>query len=704
MLLNKRHSIQKKVTVLFISIVLLCTLGFAVLTSHTLSALSDEQISSTKKLIQSSVLKSMDDAGKLSSERISKLLKQSFAPVLILAETLSKTAQPSTPFNREVVSNLNRYTLEATPTISSIYTHFEVDGYDGLDSTFVNFGQHSTSTGSLEVYWIKENGQASFYPTDNSEDKYNSEKDDNGIRKSEYYLCSKDSLKPCALDPYMYEIEPGREELMTTLSAPIIVSKQFRGLVGVDINLPIVQKWIIEQAKSLFQGNVSISLFSQKNMIIASSLYPDKLSKKASDANSELSAILRTPKNSIISSSDWHVKVPVFISEANVTWTLLISVPEKIALASVLEMTEKANEFYNKALTELLFFSLLFLLCALFFAIWLARSITSPIKLLSFSIQELADREGDLTQKVTVESHEELILLAGGFNKFIKKLAEMIGSSKKFSNELVGKFGELENIAHEVENDTQEQQLNLDSIATAMTEMATTSSEVAKLAVETANGGKHANSLLQETQNILEASVQNVQELEQNMSLTSKQMSQVAAHSSDITGIVETIRSIADQTNLLALNAAIEAARAGEQGRGFAVVADEVRNLAARTQTSTQDISNLIGNLQLEVDKAVETLDANKESITGTVDKTSLSFEQLSQTLESIKLMSESTEQVATAAEEQSQVAEDINIRLVSVSDSSTGLAELGQRLQENSAYSKGVVERIELELNRLKC
>jgi methyl-accepting chemotaxis protein len=379
-------------------------------------------------------------------------------------------------------------------------------------------------------------------------------------------------------------------------------------------------------------------------------------------------------------------------------------VPEKIALASVFEMTEKANESYNTALTKLLFFSLLFLTGALFFAIWLARSITAPIKLLSSSIQELADREGDLTQKVNVESHEELILLANAFNKFINKLAEMIGSSKTFSIELVDQFGELESIAHDVENDTQAQQINLDSIATAMTEMAAASGEVAKLAVETANGGKHANALLQETQDILEGSVQNVQLLEKNIALTSEQISQVAAHSSDITGIVETIRSIADQTNLLALNAAIEAARAGEQGRGFAVVADEVRNLAARTQTSTQDISDLIGNLQIDVNKAVETLDANKDSITSTVDKTSISFERLSQTMESIKVMSESTEQVATAAEEQSHVAEDINIRLVSVSDSSTGLAELGRKLQKNSAHSKEIVEQIEVELSRLKC
>ncbi|TMM46313.1 methyl-accepting chemotaxis protein [Colwellia ponticola] len=704
MLLSKRDSIQKKVTLLFVSIVLLCAIGFGVLTSKTLSSLSNEQIAATKTLLKKSVLNSMNDAGQLSSERISKLLKQSFAPALILAETLSKTAYPNKPFNREIVQDLSRFNLAATPTISALYTHFEVNGYDGLDNTFVDFGQHSSPTGTLEIYWIKENGQAIFYPEENPEDKYNSTKDENGIRTAEFYLCSKDALTPCALDPYLYEIEPGRKELMTTLTAPIIVSNQFRGIVGVDINLPIVQQWITEQSKSLFEGNASISLFSQKDMLIASSGYPDQLSKKASDVNAELAAILKNSDKLITSDSNWHVKVPLFISEANVTWTLIISVPEKVALASVLAMTEKANESYNKALTNLLFFSVLFLAAAIFFAIWLARSITSPIKLLSASIQELADREGDLTQKVNVKSHEELILLAAGFNKFINKLAEMIGSSKTFSIELVGKFSELENIAHDVENDTQAQQVNLDSIATAMTEMAAASNEVATLAVETANGGKHANALLQETQDILEASVQNVQELAHNMALTSEQISQVAAHSSDITGIVETIRSIADQTNLLALNAAIEAARAGEQGRGFAVVADEVRSLAARTQASTQDISDLIANLQIDVNKAVETLDANKDSITGTVDKTSTSFERLSQTMASIKVMSESTEQVATAAEEQSHVAEDINIRLVSVSDSSTGLAELGQRLQKNSAYSKKIVEQIEAELSRLKC
>jgi methyl-accepting chemotaxis protein len=349
-------------------------------------------------------------------------------------------------------------------------------------------------------------------------------------------------------------------------------------------------------------------------------------------------------------------------------------------------------------------FSAFFIAAALFFAVWLGKSITTPIQTVSHSIQDLAGKEGDLTQSVQVNSHQELIGLAAGFNQFIGKLAEMIGASKRNSEQLVEKFSHLEQISDSVGAGTKQQQFELDNIATAMTEMSATATEVAQLASGTAQSGSEANVLLSETQNILQQNVEEVARLEQSMTVTSDQVSQVAERSNDITSIVETIQSIAEQTNLLALNAAIEAARAGEQGRGFAVVADEVRSLAGRTQTSTQNISELIGNLQGDVNKAVQTLQDIQQSVTETVDKTKVSFDRLSDTMSTISEINQSAEQVATAAEEQSQVSEDINVRLVTVTDSSTELAALGHELNQTSQEAKELVSGVERQLSRLKC
>ena len=703
-MLAKDQTIQSKVTLLFVSVVVICALLFGALAMFNLSSFSQQQIATTESELKKSVVKSMKDAGLLSGERVSKLIDQSFSPLFVAAEVLSKTAVPQQPMAREQVKYLAEHTLSAVDSLSSVYVHFEANGYDGRDNDFIANSAHSTDSGSLEIYWVKENGGVTSYPIEEASEKYANSKDENGIREAEWYLCSKDSVMPCALDPYLYEIEEGKEELMTTLTVPVVVNGDFRGLIGADINLPVVQAWITEQARSLFSGKSAITLVSQKGLLIASSKYPDDLSKSAQQTDSQLSSILKAQQDTFMQGNEWHVKVPISIEQAGVEWTLIVSVPQAVAMATVDNMISQADESLSLTIFNFILFSAIFVGIAIVFSLWLAKSISSPIKLVSHSIQALAEQEGDLTHKVDIESHKELILLARGFNQFIAKLAEMIGSSKHYSDELVLQFKRLGEISHSVELDTKSQQAELDNIATAMTEMAATAMEVAQLAASTAEGGSHANELLSNTQSLLSESVDEVQKLEQNMQLTSGQISKVAERSTDITSIVETIQSIAEQTNLLALNAAIEAARAGEQGRGFAVVADEVRSLAARTQSSTQDISELINNLQSDVEKAVSRLEQIQSTVSGSVEKTQISYQRLTETMDSIQAINESSEQVATAAEEQSQVSEDINVRLVTVTDSSKALAELGQELKSNSQASGNLVDGIEAELGRLKC
>ena len=159
----------------------------------------------------------------------------------------------------------------------------------------------------------------------------------------------------------------------------------------------------------------------------------------------------------------------------------------------------------------------------------------------------------------------------------------------------------------------------------------------------------------------------------------------------------------AEQTNLLALYAAIEAARAGEMGRGFAVVADEVRNLASRMQTSTTGISDLIQFLQTDVDVAVGNLTEIKQSVDVSVNATKDSFEQLANGVISINAINDSSVQVATAAEEQSQVSEAVNMQVVAISDSSKQLAEMGETLSEMSARAQELIKDMNAQLNLLK-
>jgi methyl-accepting chemotaxis protein len=194
-----------------------------------------------------------------------------------------------------------------------------------------------------------------------------------------------------------------------------------------------------------------------------------------------------------------------------------------------------------------------------------------------------------------------------------------------------------------------------------------------------------------------------VQSLALDMDSIAVQITRVSQQSENINGILETIRSIAEQTNLLALNAAIEAARAGEQGRGFAVVADEVRNLAARTQHSTTEIDALIHNLQDDVTAAVTQIDQGKRRVEKTVAGAERSFSQLNEVTEKINAITTNVTQVATAAEQQSSVSNEISRHVAGIEEASSELSHNAIEVDEVSEQLLKVVNRLNQELSTLK-
>lgn len=696
-------SINTKLLVLVAALVLLCVLLMSYLSFTSLAKITDKQLATTEKELKSSVLQSMQLTGTNAGNKVQAFLDKSFSVPLTLASILQNTALPNETLSRSAVKEIVRSALEANKQISAMYSQFEAQGYDGKDQSYIGNQAHSTESGSLEIYWLRENGQIVYSAVDDSTEKYLDEKDELGVREAEWYLCSRDSLSPCALDPYLYEIEPGNSALMTTLTAPIVTKGRFRGLVGIDINLPVLQQWIVEQSQAFYAGQSQLTLISQQQLVVASSEYPSQLGKPLTKVSTELQAVLDKQESSVLTQENWYVKIPVVIADAKVNWQLLVTVPTKVALAPLLEMQQIATETLDTELTRNTWFAFVMLLLAMALVYVMARSISRPIESVSQSILKLASNEGDLTQAINVNNHLELTHVSEGLNQFLEKLKDMISALKSEAGNLSHQVSKLDTKANSMRLSTDEQEVNLEDVAAAINQMATAASSVSALADDTAKSSSSSVTLLTQTQLSFRANVDEVTELSKQMQESEKQISQVASKTTDITSIVVTIQSIAEQTNLLALNAAIEAARAGEQGRGFAVVADEVRNLASRTQSSTQEISSLIGNLQTEVSIAVKTLGHIQQSVEGTVHKTQDIFTQLSEVMERIHAINGSAAQVASAANEQSQVSEHINKRVVAIGDGSKQLSVLGDELEELSQQVNQIVSVMNGQLSRLK-
>tara|TARA_R110000868_G_scaffold70029_11_gene206213 strand:- start:762 stop:2885 length:2124 start_codon:yes stop_codon:yes gene_type:complete len=696
-------SINTKLLVLVAALVLLCVLLMSYLSFTSLAKITDKQLATTEKELKSSVLQAMQLTGTNAGNKVQAFLDKSFSVPLTLASILQNSALPNETLSRTAVKELVRSALEANTQISAMYSQFEAQGYDGKDQSYIGNQAHSTESGSLEIYWLRENGQIVYSAVDDSTEKYLDEKDEFGVREAEWYLCSRDSLSPCALDPYLYEIEPGNSALMTTLTAPIVTKGRFRGLVGIDINLPVLQQWIVDQSRAFYAGKSQLTLISQRHLVVASSEYPSQLGKPLTKVSAELQAVLDNQESSVLTEESWYVKIPVVIGAANVNWQLLVTVPTKVALVPLLEMQQLASETLEGELTRNTWLAFVMLLLAIGLVYIMARSISRPIESVSQSILKLASNEGDLTQAINVNNHLELTHVSEGLNQFLEKLKDMITALKSEASNLSSQVSKLDTKANSMRHSTDEQEVNLEDVAAAINQMATAANSVSALADDTAKSSSSSVTLLTQTQQSFRANVDEVTQLSKQMQESEKQISQVASKTADITSIVVTIQSIAEQTNLLALNAAIEAARAGEQGRGFAVVADEVRNLASRTQSSTQEISSLIGNLQTEVSIAVKTLGHIQQSVEGTVHKTQNIFAQLSEVMERIHAINGSAAQVASAANEQSQVSEHINKRVVAIGDGSKQLSILGDELEELSQQVNQIVTVMNGQLGRLK-
>ncbi len=467
-----------------------------------------------------------------------------------------------------------------------------------------------------------------------------------------WYVCPQTLGRTCVTEPYAIEVE-GQKTLMSSLSIPLLDQGKVIGVVGMDISLDTLQQLAASLANDLYPGHSEINILSPSGQVAGHSGTVDGLSIDVQQA--------------------------VQTVPANTPWQLQIRVPESLVQAPALQMQaqlddkRRQSDWFNLSLG-------LLASCLGLLLIWLAAyGVTRPLFRVVHMLDAIVEGDGDLTQRLPNDRHDELGHLAKGFNRFLDKLQPIIRDIQQASLATRDTADTSAQVAREVSAGMHTQYREVELAATALHEMSTSAQEVARHSHQAADAATVAESASRSGRELFANAVTSIDSLDRRLETTLEQVQALAGNSQHIGQVLDVICAIAQQTNLLALNAAIEAARAGEQGRGFAVVADEVRHLASNTQNSVEQIRTVIEALQQLSQEVVHSTQLSREQARDSVAQVEKTHAALQHITDAVEVIEHMNQQIASAALEQSAVVEDISHRVSDIrgiSETLTGRME----------------------------
>ena len=591
---------------------------------------------------------------------------------------LAKDGSNSLNLGRNQINAILKSVLDKNPEFNGTYSNWEPNTLDGRDADF-RTGDHGNNaqTGRFTPYWNRgEGGKIAVQPLVEYDTM---DKHPNGVLKGGWYIGPRENHRESVLDPFPYIVQ-GKQVWLTTLSVPIMVSGKFYGVAGTDYNLDFVQKLAEQADRELFAGKGEVVIVSNMGLVVANSEHPDMVGKDFKAITGEQStavlADIQTGKARAWvddASGMMNAIAPIALGRTGKPWSVMVMVPKNVVLMEAQKLDEDIQHEGNKSTLWQVVVGLGVTAAATIILWFAAGGIARPIRAavdLAKSIQlgdfskriqhdaddevgqlaraldsmsqsllgkaKLAERISDGDLNVTVDMASDNDQLGRALQRMVDNLNDLVSQLQTGAGQISGSATQVANLSQVLSEGAEQSANSITGISSAMLEMSAQTKGNAENAVE-------ADRFSRQSQQAASLGTQHMDELV-------KAMDEIGSAGERIHQIINVIDEITTQTNLLALNAAIEAARAGEAGRGFAVVADEVRKLATRSTDAAGQAARLIA-----------------ESAT----KTQAGVDTASRTAEALKAILASTSEVstlvagiATASEEQASGIEGVSLGL----------------------------------------
>ncbi|WP_339524054.1 methyl-accepting chemotaxis protein [Pseudomonas sp. EA_35y_Pfl2_R111] len=363
--------------------------------------------------------------------------------------------------------------------------------------------------------------------------------------------------------------------------------------------------------------------------------------------------------------------------------------------AQIAQVQVEIDERISTIITSIMVIAAVLLVVFGIVGVVLSNTFLRPLQQIKDNLDDIAAGEGDLTRRLPINGDDELGQLAGSFNRFVEKIHGLVRQIVDMTGQLTELVGQVSAQTQRSEEAMERQRHETDQVATAINEMSAAAHEVAQSAQGAAEAAQKTDTEGQAAKKVVDGSIERIHTLVQDIRDSGVSLDTLQKDVSSIVSVLDVIRSIAEQTNLLALNAAIEAARAGEAGRGFAVVADEVRALASRTQQSTQEIQGMIDRLQKGTQDAVTSMRRSSDAGDVTSEQANLAGTSLDAIAQLIGTINAMNAQIASAAEEQTAVAEEINRSVHKIAVAVDSVADETQQGAQTARNLAGLGERL---------